>query len=359
LGLNHLRGIEGLDPAILSAAPMLSLRNVLRWDSARNAYAASVSLQMAVTTLLSADLHLDQDIIAVNIPLLFDHSITMDPRRLGSEWDSSIPGSMLAPGIIDDAMFYYMYSSIFDRREEVDIAAFISSLAALAANTGFYYEGRGSEIAEDVFLLTVPASYANASANILLPGGINFVEDLDITMFTGRNRLAGMDFEARADIGSPSHILLRGQIRFPDTGRAEFAFQSFEEAYGYLETLDGYLSLDDTTGNQTISFTVDAEGHGDLSTEPRPNYSAGAEGTIRLFPEAWRAEADFSRLSIAIPGADLSLNLRYMVMPDNEPVIFDAEGARLLTDLNIFDLLGMYARIEGSPLGGIIGDFLQ
>ena len=359
LGLNHISGIDGIDPAILSVAPMLSLRNVLRRDMDRNAYAAAMSLQMAATTLVSADLHLDQELIAVRIPLLFDHSITANPRRIGSEWDSSILGGILASGIIDDTLFYQAYSTLFDRRPEVDLAAFMSSLVSLAANIDFYYAGQNTEMGVDVFQLTVPAGHANASANLLIADFIHFAEDLTLTMYVGGNRLSGMDFVARADIGITSPIDLHGQIRFTDIGTADFYFHSSETDIQYLETLSGHLALDVTGAGQVINFAIEANGHGDLTLAYRPNYSIGAEGAVRLFPEAWRVEADLSRLDIQIPGADISFNLRYMLMPDNEPVIFNDESAQLLTDLNIFDLLGVYARIEGSPLAGIIGDFLQ
>ena len=109
------------------------------------------------------------------------------------------------------------------------------------------------------------------------------------------------------------------------------------------------LQFDLAVQNNDIAFNARAEDSG---------FSVSTAGNITLFPDAWRVEADFRNLSLRTPDLDIALHARYVMTENTTPIQFDAAGARHLTDLNILDLFGALSRIEGSPLGGIVGGIL-
>ena len=366
LGMNSVAGpiVQNVDPAILALAPMLSLRNVSRWDMHNNTFAADLALQMAATILLSANFQLEPDRIAFNVPMLFDQSLVVNPRRLGSEWDESILGGLLFPGLIDDQLFYQFYhDTFFGRMEEINLSAFFASLPGLLLDTDFEFLGQelldDSEQEVDTFRITVPAERANNSWSLLV-NEINIpqlaqsltYEDLIVIAYVRSNRLVGVNLIA----ASPdlSHNII---LRFPEAGNVQFELISYgdmEEAYSFEQSASGYMSMHERSGHHAISFTI--------ATSSQINafslYSLGAQGNIRLFPDVWRVEADVQALNFSSEDIDISLNARYFLFADTEPVLFFDDDARLLTDLNIFDLLGMYTRIESSPLAGIFGNLL-
>ena len=363
LGIDHLEGdiVSNIDTSILAVAPMLSLRNVSRWDNIREAFEAELALQMAVTTIVSADLHLERELIAVNIPMLFDFGITADPRRLGSDWDNSILGSILFPGMIDDELFYQLYEDIlFEPGEEIDFSGFTASLAELAKHIEFEYAGRqtldDTEQMVDVFYLTIPANYAEASLDIIIQGA-GFTDDLTLIVYVDGSRMVGVDFEAGIIIEN-TQITKNSHFRFPEAGRVQFEIIMLENL-GFMHSANGYLVFDNGPGYYVVSFDINFVGRRDIlvSTLTFP-FTAGANGRVRLYPQEKRIEADFNNLSLSWQDNDVSVNIRYLLRSDNEPVIFDKSNARPLTDLNIFDLLGVYTRLEGSPLSGFFGSLL-
>ena len=359
------------DPAVLSALPMLSLRNVTRWDSNQEALASELSLQMAATGLLNLDLYMARDKMAVNIPMMFDFPIVANPRRLGSEWDVSL-GGWIMPGIIDDALFYQLYSDVlFAARPHFDIPGFINSLAGMARYVEFEYEGRhpivglnlGQEAMNqeainqetinqetgrnvDVYRITLPAQQVNNSMEILLAdavpsyamAAILFTDDLIFTLYVDGSRMAGVDFEG-------------ARLRFPEPGLAQFSLSVPDQtitnqAITGQNIISGYILFDNSGSHQVISFNAAATGL---------EFTASAEGQVRVFSEAGRIETNLTNLGIESPDLNISLNLQHLIFPDTEPVLFDAAYARLLTDLNISDLLGVLSRIEDTPLGAILG----
>ena len=364
LRINHLEGdiASNVDPSILAVAPMASLRNVSRWDSAREAFAAELALQMAATTILSADFHLDRERIAVYIPMLFDFSLTADPHQLVSDWNNSIFGSFLSPGAIDDEMFYQIYEEIFfEPGDGVDFLEFSASLVNLAMQIEFEYAGRqtldDTDQTVDVFYLTVPVDYAEASADILIQG-VSFTEAPVFVVYVNGSRLAGVDFEARFGIEN-IQITKSGYMRFQETGSVQFEIIFLEEGLNFMYSASGYMVFDGGPGYQNVSFDINfVYMQNILASVFTAPFTVGANGEVRLSPQDKRIEADFNNLSLSWQDNDVSVNIRYLLQSNSEPVIFDESNARLLTDLNIFDLLGVYSRFEGSPLSEFIGSLL-
>ena len=380
LGLNSINTAGGLDPSLQAVLPILSMRNVTRWDNVNNAFAANLNLQMAATTIIGADLHLDSDRILLNVPMLLEHGIIVNPRQLGSEWNQSILGGLLFPVIIDDQVFYQIYQDIlFSRMEEVDFSPFLDSLPRLILETEIEFLGReafeGSGRQVEVFEVTVPAERANNSWELLLDTAVfqapalddtnifTFInplttEDLIVTVYVDGGRLAGVDM-----IAETADFIQNASFRFPDVGSVSFNLLSVGKVSGFEQNLKGSMSVRETVGHHAINFTIEVSSHTGLSNNldfsgDIFNQTITAHGDVRLFPEVWRVEADIRALSISLPELDVSLNARYMLFADTEPVLFFGDDARLLTDLNIFDLLGIYARIEGSPLAGILGNIM-
>ena len=367
LGINQLEGeiTSNIDPSILSAAPMFTLKNVTRWDNVQEAFAAELALQMATTTIVNADLYLDRERMIVNIPMLFDFGLTVDPRRLGSDWDASLIGGMLLPGIIDDEAFYQMYMEmLFSPREEADLSGFIASMPELLRHMDFEYGGRHAiddfEQRVDIFYLTIPKYQVNASIGYVI-SGVDFTDDITLVLHINGRHVLGIDYKTSIDV---NHLQLAqsGHIRFTEElGQLQFELVSLESGMDSMHSIHGTLLFSDGPGHQAISFNINFTENRDLLSSrgpPQPSFIASLEGKIQIYPQDYRIEADFRNLSISWQSSDISLIAQYAIQVDNEPVIFDDTNSRALTDLNIFDLLGMYARIEGSPLGGMLGDFL-
>jgi|GEM_PF-2193174 len=351
LGLNNLQGdlVRNLDPGILSTVPMLSLRNVIRRDKVNDSFAADIGLQMAATPIVNVGLHLDRERIAVNVPLLFDHSIIVNPHRLGSDLTNSVLGTFIPPGMVDDAQFYWMYDNVlFDVTEPIDLSEFFATLPGLFLSMEFEYLGRNEF---DEFRVVVPAEQANRSWGALLGSfpDIDLVmfasqlteDDIAVTALVGGGRLVGLSFEL---YDNTEEII----ITSPEAGSLNFRHSLTTDIFSQATNIG--LNVSDERTHQAISVNADTEAGGMVS--------GSAEIDLRLFPEAWRLEADVRSLSVSVPSLDIVLHARYMLMPDTEPILFHDEHARLLTDLNIFDLLGVYARIGSSPLGGILGNLL-
>ena len=295
---------EHIPPFVRPVISMLTLRSIVRRDGTGDNYNLQMSLQMAATRLLNADIYINRDRIALNVPMLFDYSIIADPRRLGSEIDDSVLAYFLIPGLIDDDLFYQLYlSAFFTPLEEIDIQAYIDDFTELIDQAEFEYLGR--EV-YDIFYLSVPH------------------RDLSATVYIDDSRLVKVRFD-------------NANINFPEPGTVEFDFME--------EAISGRLDFTGAGVNQVVNFNL---------TAPYVTTS----GVLRLYPEYWRVEADIDRLNIALQDIDLSLNTRFTLLPDTEPVIFNDANARLLTDLDIFDLLAMYTEIGDSPLGGILGNVL-
>ena len=353
--------LPNIDPAILSVAEVLSFRNISRWDSNREAFAAELAVQMAVTTVASADLYLDRELIAVYIPMLFDFSIMVDPRRLGSEWDDSIFGNVLSPDLMEDELFYQMYEEmLFDPREEIDFEEFVNSLAGLAMYVEFEYAGRqnfnDTDQIVDVFHLTVPENYIRDIVGIVIQDA-RFTDDLALVLYINGNQLLGMDFVARLNIDN-SQFVKSGFLHFLEAGRIQFEVILLEGIRS-MQSANGYLVFEGGSRYQSVSFDVNLIGNrypaSSLLTTPS---TVSADGRVRLFPQDKRIEADINNLSLVWQDNYVSVNIRYQLQIRDEAVIFDKNNARLLTDLNLFDLLGLYARFGSSPLGGVIGNLL-
>jgi len=363
VGIDRLEGdfISNIDPTILAVAPMLSLNNISRWDNTREAFASELILQMAATTVASVDLHLERELIAVYIPMLFDFSITTDPRHVGSDWDSSVLGSIVSPGMIDDQLFYQIYEEIlFESGEEIDFTKFADSLIELARHITFEYSGRQTpdDIGRvvDVYYLTIPANYAETSMDIIVPG-TSFTDDLKLIVYIDGSRIIGVDIEAWLSIDR-IQFAKSSYFRFPEASHVQFEIVILE-GLDLMYSVDGYLDFHEGAGYQAASFDINlVRSHDLLSSVLTFPTVAGAKGRVQWFPQDHRIAADVNQLSVSWQDNMVSVNVRYLIYSDNEPVIFDKNNARPLTDLNIFDLLGVYARFESSPLGGLLGSLL-
>ena len=345
VGISRLEGrlAQNIPPAAISVFPMVSLRNVTLSD--RDAFFTELFLQMAATPIFNANLHLERGRAAVGLPMLFDYNIIVDPRHLGRDIDASIFGDTIVPrGMIDDELFYRIYSNIlFAPRDEIDINAFISILTELALHINFEYSGQEEDA--DVFNLTIPQNRANTALSSSLNAlGIHIAadfavtEDIPVILTIADNRLSAINFIAPIDI-SGVRFAPMFQLNFPEAGRVQIE----------IIELTQRMQLDLAVQNNDIAITSSVED---------TNFSASATGTITLVPDAWRVEADFRNLSLQTSELDIALHARYMMTENTAPVLFDSTNARHLTDLNILDLLGALARIEESPLGGILGGVL-
>ena len=343
IGLNHLEA--DVNPNIMAAAQVLSLRNVVRWDRAQNVYAAELALQMAATPLVSADLHINHERIAVTVPMLLDQSLTINPRRLGGELGDSILGTFVQADEIDDAMFYEVYSALLEVRREVHVEEFIASLARLAANVNFQFAGREDSL--DVFLMTIPAEQANISAGYLTDQVI-FTEDAVFTIYI--------------DGSSFSRIYSEwGSFIFEEPGKILFNTVIGDGTIEYDNNNRLYLSLSMTYADGTlIEGSIDwdyenIEASVNLSYHALVNVYVGLNGTLQVFPDNNRIETHLRALNInANDQLDVTLNIRHMLFSDTAPIVFDDSNTRSLTSLTILDLARITARAADSPLGGII-----
>lgn len=351
LRINRLEGdlAANIDQNIISALPLTSLRSVTRWSEYRDVFTADLNLQIAATSLFHTDFYFDQERIAVNIPLLFDYALYLDPSRLGTDWNGSVFGTFLPALPVDDIEFFQTYSLMFERvmPEHIDFTEFLDTLPGLIPYMEFEYLARVTLGDEEVdsFRVTIPVEQANISWRILWSNFpeldiMDLSEDLAFNAYVDGDRLAQLSFSPIFSNGNISSNI-DGNIRFTDEGAAQFNIVSDQGP----TIVGGRIAL----SQNDINFDIE------LNQE---TFNLATSGAIRLFPDAWRIEADFNNISLAIPEANITANLNYMLLPDREPIIFDADSARHLTDLNIFDLLGLIGRVEGTPLGEIISNFL-
>ena len=365
-GLNHLRGdiAQNIDPTMLSAAPLAAVRSVLRWDNVQEIYVAQVSLQVAVTNLISANFHMDQNSIYANIPILFDYWIDANPRSLASDWNNSIFGGF-SSFIITDDTFYEMYRAVlFDTREQLsdlNFSKFLESLRALPEYITFEYLGQN---VYDEYLLTIPAENVNESLSILfetlvetmpyLPNQLTLNEDLIINVFIDGSRLVRVNFDGSQLFGGSlivSDINSAGNLRNAvSSNRNIVDFEIFINQEQQTEQLDNQnqINIWGDWSNNNISLNFNVDGVASLNSE------------ITILPERNRIEANIRELNLINDDMDLSINVRYSIYPDTAPIVIDRESERLLTNLNSFDLIPMAARAINSPLGELIGlgDFL-
>jgi len=377
LNLNNISG-QGLTihPALLSALPVISLRSDTRFNNSRDAALVNLSLLMAATEIAEADIFLDRNQMIINLPQLFDYGISLDPRRLGTEIMQSPLGIALPEGLIDDERFYRLYNDFIialrANRGTADFSRFILSLPALALTTSIDYIGRESlpqimvhgmilegfdreQPQVDVFHMNIPTQEAASSLTFLLEA-LGFADHLTVTsinentvVFVGDNRIAGLDitFSALDILGAAHNHHL--QMRFYDTGELLFNLTS-SDAGGVIQTTWGRVHAGRVAGNQAIDFFLSV--HTDYMGN---NINLRTEGNIRLFPDDWRIEADV-RGAVNTDTMDVNLNTRNTISANHEPIGFSAENTRPLTSLSLFDLLGIYARLQDTPLGGFLGN---
>ena len=328
LGISQLGGHfeESLPGIIRSGISMASLRTVARMDASREVHAAELSLQMMATTLITANIHLDRDRIAVGVPALFDYSLAIDPRSLGRELDESVLRDiLLPPGVIDDEEFYRIYRELFELRvEDADFAAFRASLLDLARYMEFEYLGTYEDM--DRFRIIIPFRQANATITTLVNGDI-FTDDIPFTLYIDGNRLVRVDFVTPMVTDAYSW-----HFTFEEGGAFQF------QLIGLVNTVTGDVNV----RNHDFNFHIDSQ-------------EFGLRGSARLFPDTWRVETNFSVFMFT----DVTLNANLLLFEDTEPIIFDEDRSRRLPELNILDLIGIFERLEQGPLWGIIGNLLS
>ena len=358
-GVNRLEGSQiDMDPSIMAALPMLSLRADTIWDGSRQAYSADVSLRMAVTSVFDAELFLDRNLVAINAPIFFDFPITLNPHSIGSDWNNSFLGGMVLPITLDDDLFYSAYEAalFFERQTAPDFSRFLSSLRDIAGHLSFEYLGREEH---DMFSITVPMGHANASTWHLwaalesfdMGEQFLFSENLVVVLHIDGTRLV----QAEVQLPDLNDFL---RLYFPvGGGRIQFATSNQEGEWlfdndGRFEhtirspQFDLEIAWDFArTSGDNFNFSMDIEGT-----------ALSAAGSLNTTDTS--AAINFRQLNIQTDDMDASFNIRTTMTASNQAVIFESEGARRLTDLNIFDLAMLYLRIADSPIGGLIGNLL-
>jgi len=261
MGVSRLEGTNlppQLTPEVMAALQMLALRNNIAWNEPAQAWDADISLQMAVTTIIGASLHLEQERIAFNVPQLFDYYITANADNAIEEWNNSLLGQWLTRLHIDEDIFRHLYNYIlFYEGERLELHSFAEITAPLMAalqNADFSYIGQQELITNKIintspiatinetqtvsaFEITLPTTYADESFRLLrnnviriynhiagysgralfpeVPGSerdLSASENTIITVYVSNERLAGVDFEG-------------GTVRFHGENGNEISFE--------------------------------------------------------------------------------------------------------------------------------------
>ncbi|MCL2398267.1 MAG: hypothetical protein FWC91_00810 [Defluviitaleaceae bacterium] len=343
-GLSHLSGniTQNIDSTMLSAASLASLRSALRWDNVQEAYAAEISLQVAVTTLASASFQLDRGRIAANIPMLFDYYIAANPHSLVSDWNDSVFGNLSSFFITDDT-FYETYRAIFfdhrDELQDIDFSKFLESLRSLPEYITFEYVGQDIY---DEYLVTIPMERINESLRIFqetitdtvnMPVQVALNGDLAISLFIDGSRLI------RANFRGPG--LFDGALTFSDRNVFEFEI-SVNAEHQMFNKLDIW---GDWFGNViSLNFNFDD--------------FVRMNSVFTLLPERNRIEAHIRELNLVNDDMNATINVRYAIYTDTSPIVIDRENERLLTRLNLLDLGAITVRALNSPLGELLGNLI-
>jgi len=354
LGVSSIDGvladnINAMNPMILPAIPTLTLHADTRWDSARSAYSADLRLQLLVTTVFSADLFLDQELIALQSESLFGFPVTANPRTLGSEWNSSLPGSTFFPTTLDDELFYQAYRAalFFERREAPNFDPFIASLRDLAASMEFDYLGRDDY---DIFSVTIPVDQANISARLFFNAvQLPFVplqEDFTVLMHIDGSRLVLAKFP---DIDSYIRPISNNALGFTLFG------YSGEWHFDNNDRLQHSLTANGLTANLLWDHNA-VSGDNFAIAVAYGGSHVNLSGSLRTSGD--RTDAHLRTIEINVPDIRITLNLRSTIQPLDSPVTFASQDARRLTDLTIIHILDMTRRIGDTPIGGIIGNIL-
>jgi len=358
LGINKIESdYLQLDPSLSAALPVLTLQADATWDSIRQAYAADISLRMALTSVFEASLHLDRNIIAAYVPMLFDFPLTIDPRQISNEWNSSLIGGALHALDIDDNLFYRAYEAalFFERRPAPDFTRFIASIPALASGAEFAYVGREEY---DIFSVTLSATAVNNSLSLLwealesfeIGSKPIFEDDVLIILQIDDSRLV------QTDIPLPNNEIL--SIYFTEGGgHSRLIFPQLELDWHYNNNGRFTHSLSSQYFDISLDWDFSNTANDNLFIKFENNdLSANINGRLRVSDKS--AEANLRQINIITEELDAAFNIGIIIEASNEAVVFDAQNARRFADLNFFDLAAMYLRIEDSPLGGILGNLL-
>ncbi|MCL2016171.1 MAG: hypothetical protein FWG68_08005 [Defluviitaleaceae bacterium] len=344
-GINRVGGelAENIPAAILPALQLLSIRNTTRIDSGWDNLANNLNVQMAATSLLETDIMLNRQQLLVNIPMVFDFDIMLDPRRIGSELnESALVGMVLPANLIDDNLFYYFYSQLFIQRRQIDVQGLINAALAMAAGATFEHIGIGGNSNENVFRVILPVAAANNTVNFVLPG-TTFTEDPVIDLGITGNRLSFASGVLSVNLNG-AILPIYAELFFTDIGAISYE-TLFPEG-----TISGTLAVSEQPDHNALNFTTHVTA---------PDLTAIASGAARLFPQQpWQIEGSFSNLTLITPNIDIAINTNYTLQADNQPIIFNTAEARTLAQLGIFDLLGGMARLSESPVGALLGDLI-
>lgn len=183
LGIDKLdTDLVALDPRILSAAGIVTLKNTTRRDTAANKLTDTLSVQFAVTPLAELTVYADPDLLAFTVPKIFDYYVTADPRRIADEWDASLLGTYLTTigGTILQDEFYAYYTRLLFSAPKTPAAQpdWLRHIGILDEKAEYVYMDRSAiqtenepDMEADAYEIRIPAESLNAFWAAANPAG--------------------------------------------------------------------------------------------------------------------------------------------------------------------------------------------
>ena len=361
LGINRLEGEQiGIDPSLSATLPLLTLHSNMIWDSTQQAYSADLDLRMAVTSVFELDMYLDRNLMVFETATLFDFPIMMDPQNISGEWNASLLGRTILPITFDDFTFYQAYLDLLfsEPITPPDFTHFIASFQGIQNDLEFAHLGRDEF---DNFSINIPASRVNTSVKLLwealesfdIGHPPTFYEDLLILLQIDGSRLVQIDIPLDdSDVLQLYFSEGGGHIRFSTSQiNGDWYFDNNGQ-FTHSITIEDFISI---SINWDFSDYLVAENFAFRILDDDVRLSAN--GFLRI--SDGQIDTHLRQLELLADDVDVSFNLRATIEKPTQAAIFDSTNAHRLADLNIFDLLAMYQNISDSPLGGVLGDFLQ
>ncbi len=404
LGINDVSGgaFASVEPSILSAARMFTLKDSLRYDPVNKRREDKLTIQLAVTPLAELILYADPTEVALSAPIAFDYYVTADPEHFPNAWNNSIIGRTLAPDygyMLEGPMektIYDTYESVwFPAPYEEPAANFNTDLymRILDANTEYLYVG-SEKLADgewekncDAYDVTftretlqtlIDAVMADLIKMNELPQELvgDYVNQLvsrvgsvisgneTLRVFVADNKIAGADIGGEriyfkgGDINLSEihlaagdglidlnlamqlgeHLIIKADMKITPPGAA-VSEVSMDYEWDNTSASDDNFSL-------KMSFVT-----GDETAE------LSANGSYNVTEE--HSDMRLDNLAVKVNGTDIEaeIDLSYSmtVRADSEPVEVTGER-KALTDVNEMDVLFMYTKLLENPqIGALLG----
>jgi hypothetical protein len=368
-GINKPGGslLPDIDPRLLSVLEMLTVKHTSRYDPAVAQRLEKLEARLAVTTLAEIEIQMNQDELAFAIPQAFDYYLTLDPRRIAGEWDASLLGSYLGRlDAIDENMFYEYYRRFLFSSPE--IPDFAGNLGILTENAEYIYTGG------NVYLIRIPGESLDAYLQAVNITDLSLgellvhaaVEKGKISHAEIQSKINGRNFTASISLdGERANLDRIGAAieidGFTVTGTLLSDVRNPDRLVSVLELRADNLALewdifwDKVSGIDNLKLQIKA-------SAPLGSLELYAAGNLYVNNPVGYIDANIKNasLSLEIPFGDLdvSLNGRYMLKADAEPILFAGERMPL-SGFNELDLLMAFGRLAGHPqLGDLITGFI-